>query len=48
LDPGSSFEGPAVVQEPSVTLVVMPGQRVTVDDYGNYHVEVSPNGKEPI
>ncbi|MDB6011947.1 MAG: hydantoinase/oxoprolinase family protein [Gammaproteobacteria bacterium] len=48
LDPGSSFEGPAVVQEPSVTLVVMPGQRVTVDDYGNYHVEVSPSGKEPI
>ncbi|HEX4674953.1 MAG TPA: hydantoinase/oxoprolinase family protein [Steroidobacteraceae bacterium] len=42
LDPGSSFAGPAVVQEPSVTLVVTPGQRVTVDDYGNYHVEVVP------
>ena len=40
LDPGSSFEGPAVVQEPSVTLVVTPGQRVTVDDYGNYHVQL--------
>jgi N-methylhydantoinase A len=40
LDPGVSFEGPAVVQEPSVTLVVTPGQRVTVDDYGNYHVHL--------
>jgi N-methylhydantoinase A len=48
LDPGSKFEGPAVVQEPSVTLVVAPGQKVTVDDYGNYHVEVHPTGKGPI
>lgn len=37
-EPGMKLTGPAVVQEPAVTLVVQPGHRVTVDDYGNYHV----------
>jgi N-methylhydantoinase A len=40
LEPGMRFQGPAVIQEPSVTLVVPPGDRVSVDDYGNYHVEL--------
>ena len=40
LEPGMELYGPAVVQEPSVTLVVSPGHRVTIDDYGNYHVEI--------
>ena len=38
LEPGMGFEGPAVVQEPAVTLVVAPGHQVSVDGYGNYHV----------
>jgi hypothetical protein len=29
-----------VIQEPAVTLVVPPGEHVSVDDYGNYHVEL--------
>lgn len=44
LDPGMELYGPAVVQEPSTTLVISPGHRLTVDDYGNYHVHLT--GKE--
>jgi N-methylhydantoinase A len=40
LEPGMKLQGPAVIQEPAVTLVVPPGERVSVDDYGNYHVEL--------
>ncbi|HEY2400241.1 MAG TPA: hydantoinase/oxoprolinase family protein [Steroidobacteraceae bacterium] len=40
LEPGMQLEGPAVIQEPAVTLVVPPGDRVSVDQYGNYHVEL--------
>lgn len=40
LEPGMRLQGPAVIQEPAVTLVVPPGERVSVDDYGNYHVEL--------
>ena len=38
LEPEMELYGPAVVQEPSTTLVISPGHRMTVDDYGNYHV----------
>jgi N-methylhydantoinase A len=38
LEPGDGFEGPAVIQEPAVTLVVEPDCTVGVDDFGNYHV----------
>lgn len=41
LEPGMELFGPAVIQEPSTTLVVSPGHQVTVDDYGNYHVNLS-------
>ena len=41
LEPGMTFTGPAVVQEPAVTLVVSPGHQVSVDGYGNYHVAIS-------
>lgn len=41
LEPGMTFTGPAVVQEPAVTLVVAPGHEVSVDDYGNYHVTMN-------
>lgn len=42
LEPGMSFTGPAVIQEKSVTLVIPPGKRASLDDYGNYHVEIFP------
>jgi N-methylhydantoinase A len=40
LEPGMKLQGPAVIQEPAVTLVVPPGEQVSVDEYGNYHVEL--------
>ena len=40
LEPGMTLTGPAVIQEPVVTLVVPPGDTVSVDDYGSYHVRL--------
>jgi N-methylhydantoinase A len=40
MEPGMELRGPAVIQEPVVTLVVPPGERVTIDDYGSYHVQL--------
>ena len=39
LEPGMKFNGPAVVQEPSVSMVVPPGCVVTIDRFGNYHAD---------
>ncbi len=41
LEPGMSFAGPAIVQEPSVTCVVPPPHRVSVDRFGNYHIHLA-------
>lgn len=41
LEPGMTLVGPAVIQEPSVTLPVPPGRRVEIDAYGNYHVHLT-------
>jgi N-methylhydantoinase A len=38
LEPGMRLNGPAVIQEPVVTLVVPPTDSVTIDEYGSYHV----------
>jgi N-methylhydantoinase A len=40
LEHGMELRGPAVVQEPVVTLLVGPGQRLTIDRYGDYQVEL--------
>ena len=40
LDPDMIVRGPTVVQESMVTLVVPPGNRVSVDEYGSYHVHL--------
>jgi N-methylhydantoinase A len=45
LEPGLELYGPAVVQEPSTTLVISPGHRMAVDDYGNYHVFLNEGGR---
>lgn len=39
LEPGMYFEGPAVVEDPTTTLVVSPGKSVRMDEFGNLHVE---------
>jgi N-methylhydantoinase A len=38
LTPGQAILGPAIVEEPFTTIVVYPGQRATVDAFGNYTV----------
>jgi N-methylhydantoinase A len=42
LAPGATIEGPALVDEPGTTTVVEPGDRLTVDEYGNLHVQLAP------
>jgi N-methylhydantoinase A len=37
---GQAFQGPAIVNEMSATTIVLPGQRATVDPFGNIVVEV--------
>jgi N-methylhydantoinase A len=38
LAPGQTILGPAIVEEPFTTVVVYPGQRATVDPFGNYSI----------
>jgi N-methylhydantoinase A len=40
LEPGMTFSGPAIVETPGGTVVVHPGNRSRVDDYGNLHIEL--------
>jgi N-methylhydantoinase A len=40
LEPGMTFEGPAVVETKGTTVVVHPGNRVEVDEYGNLHIHL--------
>jgi N-methylhydantoinase A len=40
LAPGDEVAGPAVVEEPAASTVLFPGDRLTVDEYGNLLIEV--------
>jgi len=40
LGAGAQVDGPAVVEEPAASTVLFPGDRLTVDDYGNLIIEV--------
>jgi N-methylhydantoinase A len=45
LEPGMKFTGPAVIETSGTTVVVHPGNRVQIDDYGNVCIQVSdPRG----
>ena len=37
---GVTFDGPAIIEEAGTTTVVFPGQKVSIDDYGNLHIEI--------
>lgn len=37
---GQTVRGPAIIEEPFTTIVVYPGQRATVDRFGNYVITV--------
>lgn len=41
LGPGHAVDGPAVVEESSSTIVVHPGDRAVVDDFGTYVIAVA-------
>jgi N-methylhydantoinase A len=40
LGTGVTLEGPAIVEEPDSTTVIFPGQRLSVDQYGNLTIEI--------
>ena len=40
MEPGMTLLGPAVIQEPSTTIVISPGHRASMDDLGNYHIDL--------
>ena len=41
LEPGMQLVGPCIVEEAAATLVVPPSKRVSVDLYGNLHVQIT-------
>ncbi len=41
LEPGMSFSGPAIIEDPGTTIVVHPGDQVSVDGYGNIHIALA-------
>jgi N-methylhydantoinase A len=44
LPAGFTIAGPAIVEEPSTTTVVHPGQRLTVDPTGNLVIALDQGG----
>ncbi|AEM42707.1 hydantoinase/oxoprolinase family protein [Ketogulonicigenium vulgare] len=38
LRPGMEFTGPAVIEDPGTTIVIHPGNQVSVDGFGNLHI----------
>ncbi|HNS52973.1 MAG TPA: hydantoinase/oxoprolinase family protein [Anaerolineae bacterium] len=41
LEPGMSFAGPAIIEQPGATIVIPPRMPCRVDDYGNYHIRTN-------
>jgi N-methylhydantoinase A len=46
LEPGMSFDGPAIVETRSSTVVVHPGNELAVDDYGNMLITIAVAGDD--
>ena len=40
LEPGMELDGPAIVESVDTTIVVPPDDRVSIDEYGNVHIDV--------
>ena len=38
MEPDMRLDGPAIVEEPDTTIVVLPDQTLSVDDFGNLHI----------
>ncbi len=41
LEPGMNLEGPAIIEDPVMTIVVHPGNHVRMDGFGNIHIALS-------
>jgi N-methylhydantoinase A len=41
LEPGMTFEGPAIVEDAGATGVIHPSNLVEVDGYGNIHIRLA-------
>ena len=39
-EPGMSVAGPAILEDPTATVVISPGKRVEMDAYGNLHIDM--------
>ena len=44
LEPGMGFDGPAIIETKGSTVVVHPGNELTVDDYGNLIISITLDG----
>lgn len=40
LEPNMKFKGPAIIETKGTTVVIHPGNGVSIDDYGNVHVRI--------
>jgi N-methylhydantoinase A len=40
LEPNMTLEGPAIIETSGTTMVIHPGNRVRVDEYGNVHISI--------
>ncbi|MDB5962311.1 MAG: hypothetical protein JWP59_3605, partial [Massilia sp.] len=41
LEPGMTFEGPAIIEDPGTTIVIHPSNRVEIDRFGNTQIYLS-------
>ncbi len=39
LEPGMAFSGPAIIEDPGDTIVILPGMSCGIDPYGNVHIQ---------
>jgi N-methylhydantoinase A len=46
LEPAMVLAGPAIIEEPASTILILPGQTARVDDYGNIHIAVTAANQE--
>lgn len=45
--PGDALEGPGIIEETNTTLLILDGQRLSVDGFGNYQIEDIAAGASP-
>lgn len=46
LEPGMTFQGPAIVEDATNTIVITPNKRVNMDSYGNIHIEMEAQAND--